>query len=123
CSFEKNDVSDVAAGFILSAAAVGLPECSTSNSGCVPSSGIVIAGNRMRRFDGRGDPRSANVFLGVEANAGTFTATANLYCAPAVTNARFLWQGQLVDFATWTAASGTDGGSTVVASSDPRCAW
>jgi hypothetical protein len=121
CSFERNDVWNVAAGIDVLVYANGLPECSASATGCMTTTGLVIAGNRMRALDGRGDPAQANVFFFVEANAGTFTSGTNTYCAAAASDPRFGWQGTLLDFAAWTAASGTDGTSMPLATSDPRC--
>ena len=122
CAFEDNDVWDVGAGVLLSAAATGLPECSASASGCGASSGARFRGNRMRNMQGGADPASANIFLVAEAGEGAdLTAGENLYCAPSADAARFGWLGQMLTFAEWTSASGTDATSATAASSDARC--
>jgi len=125
CSFENNDVSNVSAGVLVSAAATGLPECSASATGCKPTTNLRIAGNRMKGLDGNSDPANANVFVYVEAGESSgLVGESNLYCTLPVSDARFGWQGQLVAFSQWTQASGTDASSVVLADSDARCsAW
>jgi hypothetical protein len=124
CSVENNDLSNAGAGILVSGAAVGSPECSASTTGCLPSDGTRITGNRMRDLNGAGDPAQANTFVAVEDRADTgVEAGENLYCAAAPTDARFIWglQGS-VGFAQWQTLSGTDSTSRAAASGDPACA-
>lgn len=122
CTIADNDVSDVSAGVLFSAAATGLPECGASPSGCRASEGTRITGNRLRGLDGAGDPAVANVFLFVEPGETTgFSAGGNVYCAPSAELARFGWEANLVDFATWVSLTGTDASSVALRDSDARC--
>lgn len=123
CSVEDNVVSDAGAGVLVSGAALDSAECSASPSGCLPSEGTRIIGNRMRGLNGGGDPAQANVFVAVDEGADTgVEAGDNLYCAPAPDDARFVWGAQgMVGLTEWRTLSGTDSTSRAAASSDPDC--
>lgn len=122
CSVEDNLLWNAGAGVLVSAAANGLPECEASATGCGPSTGTRISGNRMRALDGGGDPAQANVFLVVEEGEGEgLVAGENLYCAERAEDARFGWAGTRVDFEAWRMASGTDASSRALAEDDPDC--
>jgi hypothetical protein len=123
CSVEDNDLSNAGAGILVSAAAVGSPECSASANGCLPSERTRITGNRMRGLNGGGDPAQANVFVAVDAGADTgIEAGDNLYCSPSAGDARFVWGASAgVGLAEWQALCGTDATSRAMASGDPEC--
>lgn len=123
CSVENNDLSNAGGGVLVSGAAVGSPECSASATGCLPSEGTRLIGNRMRDLNGGGDPNQSNIFVAVEAQADTgVDAGENLYCVTAPAGARFIWGAQgAVGFAEWQTLSGTDTTSVAAASDDPAC--
>jgi hypothetical protein len=123
CSVEGNSLSNAGAGILVSAAALGLSECSASQTGCLPSERTRITGNRMRGLNGGGDPAQSNVFVAVDAGSDTgIVAGNNLYCSPAAGDARFVWGAQgMVGLSEWQALSGTDETSRAVASTDPAC--
>lgn len=122
CSVERNDVSDLGAGILVSAAGTKGTDCSASPTGCNASRKTKISGNRMRRLDGNGDPKQANLFVWVETGEGSeLTVGDNLYCPTATADARFGWGAQMTDFAGWQQASGTDGSSKVLPAADPAC--
>lgn len=124
CTIEDNRLWNAGAGILLSAAATGSDQCGAGASGCGPSSGTRIRGNRMRALDGGGDAKQANVFVFAEPGESSgLDASDNLYCAPSADDARFGSGGTLVDFAAWQAATGTDGASATAAQSDPRCTF
>lgn len=123
CAIEGNDVWNVGAGVLLSAAATGLPECEASASGCKATSGARVVGNRMRGLHGGGDPAQSNVFVFAEAGeADELFAADNVYCAPSEGAHRFGWLGALIPFSEWVAASGTDATSQALIDGDPACA-
>jgi len=123
CEVTGNLVSDLGAGILLSAAGTRTTSCSVA-SGCKPSTGSRIFGNKMRRLNGGGDPSQSNVFVAVDTGEGNaFSAGDNLYCASAADAHRFAWGGALVRFSEWLTASGTDASSTPLVDTDPRCAF
>jgi len=122
CSVEDNEVWSLSAGIHLRGDLTGSPQCTASASGCLLSKNPKITGNRMRGFDGAGDPSMANIFIGVDDNAAeAVEAATNTYCAPAAADARFYWEEQLLDFAGWVAASGTDSTSQTYPETDEAC--
>ena len=124
CVLQDNEVWDAGAGFLLSASATGLPECTSGAGGCGPNQGTRITGNRLRELTGGGDAAQANVFVLVErGEQDGLSAEDNVYCADAASDARFGLASELLGFDAWTAASGTDDTSQAVPASDPRCAF
>jgi hypothetical protein len=122
CSIEGNLVGGLGAGFLLSAAALGDPQCEGSPDGCKPSDGTRIAGNVVRDLDGGGDPEQANVFVAVDPGEGEgFTAGDNRWCAPSPEETQFVWQAETLGFEGWVEATGTDETSTPLADDDPAC--
>ncbi len=122
CSFEKNDVSNVGGGVLLSAAATGMPDCSAIPTGCKPTSGALISGNRMKKLTGGGNPAAANVFIYMDpGQEGGFSAGTNVYCAPMADAHRFGWQNALIPFSNWVTASGTDASSQALVDTDAAC--
>jgi hypothetical protein len=122
CSVEDNVLWNAGAGVLVSAAALGLPECEASATGCGPSTATRIAGNRMRALDGGGDAAQANVFVVVDEGEGAdLVAEDNLYCATRAEDARFGWAGMPVDFETWRTASGTDATSRALPADHADC--
>jgi hypothetical protein len=122
CTFEGNDLSNVGAGVLLSAAATGLPECEGGGAGCETSSGARIVKNRMKGLHGGGDPAQTNIFVYVDSGeAKELFAADNVYCAPAADAHRFGWLSLLITFNEWVAATGTDASSKALAESDPLC--
>jgi hypothetical protein len=123
CTFENNDVADSGAGVLLSSAANGLPECSASPTGCKPTTGARISGNRFRNLDGAGKPAQANVFVYADSGETDFVAADNTYCSASASDARFGLMGSLVSLAAWQMGTGTDASSKALAVSDPACSF
>lgn len=122
CTVAENVLSNAGGGVVLSAAALGTSECTTSPSGCVASTGARITGNRMRDLNGGGDPAMANIFVWVDSGEGEgLLASNNVYCADDPQGARFGWQGDAVELAEFQSRSGTETNSHVLASGDPQC--
>jgi len=67
-----------------------------------------------------GPPADAFIATYTSETAG-LSASGNLYCASAIDAVRFGIDEVPVNFAAWTAAVGTDTGSTVSAASDASC--
>jgi len=109
CRFEGNDLDDVGAGVLLSAAATGDPACAAGASGCAPNAGASIRANRFRGLHGNHDPRVADIF--VVADPGEregLDVGGNTYCVGEGGAPRFGLDGALIDLATWVAATGDD---------------
>jgi parallel beta-helix repeat protein len=122
CTIEGNDVWNAGAGIHLSDSGTGRSECTSGTNGCGPSSGMLIAHNRMRAFDGGGEANQANVFVFVDPGEQSGLAVHdNLYCASAAADARFGFGGELLGFDAWSVAIGSDANSSVLASSDAQC--
>ncbi len=122
CRFDNNDITNVGAGVLLSGAATGLPECSTSTTGCQATHGVSFQGNRLRRLHGGGDPDVADSFFHGEAGEGVaLVASNNVYCTSVGGAAKFAYEGHPLDFAAWQAATGTDQGSRVLPQTAAPC--
>ena len=122
CRFDNNDVTDVGAGVLLSAAATGLPGCSTSTTGCQATQGVSFQGNRLRGLHGGGDQDASDFFFYGEAGEGSgLVANDNVYCTSVGGSAKFAYEGERLDFAAWLAATGADQGSQVLPETAPRC--
>ena len=122
CEFLDNDVTDTEGGVYFEDQSNAGP--SGCPGGCGPSTGGRVTGNRFRRiapFPGSASEGEANVFVFLATTeAAGFSAGGNTYCVAAGTPARFGY-GDLLDFAGWQAALGTDLDSNVYVDTDAPC--
>jgi hypothetical protein len=126
CTFERNEVKNVLLGVFVTEEMTGKAECTASATGCRPTTNLRIVGNRIHGVHGGGVPEAVNFFIAVEdaADAMGLVVDANLYCVlPSATEAKFHWNGTTLTFDAWKSASGADATSTLVPTSDARCAF
>lgn len=122
CRFDDNDVTNVGAGLLLTADSTGLPQCTTSTTGCLASQGSTIRRNRMRGLHGGGNPEAADFFIFADPGESSGLALEdNLYCTSEGGAAKFAHEGELLDFSGWMNATGSDNGSMVRPASDAAC--
>ncbi len=123
CAIRGNSLWDSGGGVVLSASALGDPQCATSPTGCPPSLDPRIEQNRMRSLLGDGSVGAPEIPVWSEAGAAVgLVAGENLYCANVIANVAFGWEGVPLDFDAWKTQSGTDATSMLVPGSDAACA-
>jgi Right handed beta helix region len=119
CIFRDNDVDGAAGGIVLGGEQLEGP--SGCVGGCRPTSGAVATGNRFRKMRG-GAESGPGIFWGVySTEVSGLSAGGNLYCHGSESESRFIFDGNVLDFAQWTRRLGTDGTSKGASEDEPVC--